>query len=601
MKRIEIAPHGNIISRASGQTSIWSFITREPDQPSQEAMQMTAMQSLAGAASRPPTKWHDIQWRAAHQNVRRLQARIVKATREGRHGKVKALQWLLTHSFSGKAIAVKRVTENQGKRTPGVDGQCWSTPAAKAKALQQLHRRGYRAQALRRVYIPKSNGKRRPLGIPTMKDRAQQSLYLLALDPIAETTGDPNSYGFRTGRATADAIEQSFQLLRRPNSAPWIWEGDIRSCFEQISHEWLLANIPMDKTILRQWLKAGFLENSVWAPTEAGTPQGGIISPALMNLTLDGLEERINAFCPPRLRAKGVKLALVRYADDMIITSSSKELLEEQVVPAVISFLQERGLELSPEKTKLTHIKDGFDFLGQTIRKFNGKLLIKPARKSVSKLLDKVRAVIKANPQSKPEYLIKQLNPIIRGWANYHRHAVSKRIFTDVDYAIMQALRRWARRRHSHKRKDWVKRKYFQLADQFVFFGRATGKNGQTTIVRLFEAHRVPIQRHIKIRGDANPYDPEQAEYFERRLAEKWLQEQHRPKLRTLWLQQRGACLVCAQPITRESGWHLHHLCPRAKGGADKLSNLVLLHPNCHRQVHSQNWKVVKPGLDRGS
>ena len=250
---------------------------------------MTAMQSLAGAASRPPTEWHDIQWRAAHQNVRRLQARIVKATREGRHGKVKALQWLLTHSFSGKAIAVKRVTENQGKRTPGVDGQCWSTPAAKAKALQQLHRRGYRAQALRRVYIPKSNGKRRPLGIPTMKDRAQQALYLLALDPIAETTGDPNSYGFRTGRATADAIEQSFQLLRRPNSASWIWEGDIRSCFEQISHEWLLANIPMDKTMLRQWLKAGFLENSVWAPTEAGTPQGGIISPALMNLTLDGL------------------------------------------------------------------------------------------------------------------------------------------------------------------------------------------------------------------------------------------------------------------------------------------------------------------------
>jgi len=561
---------------------------------------MTAKHSLAGAASRPLTDWHAIQWRAAHQNVRRLQARIVKATREGRHGKVRALQWLLTHSFSGTAIAVKRVTENQGKRTPGVDGQCWSTPATKAKALQQLHRRGYRAQPLRRVYIPKSNGQRRPLGIPTMKDRAQQALYLLALDPVAETTGDLNSYGFRTGRSTADALRQSFELLRRPTSGAWIWEGDIRSCFEQISHTWLLDHIPMDKAMLRQWLKAGFLENGVWAPTEAGTPQGGIISPTLMNLTLDGLEERIKALCPARLRAKGTKLALVRYADDMIIISSSKELLEEKVVPVVTSFLSERGLALAPEKTKLTHIEDGFDFLGQTHRKFQGKLLIKPARKSVSNLLDKVRAVIKANPQDTPADLIRQLNPIIRGWANYHRHAVSKRIFTYVDYAINTALWHWACRRHPRKRKDWIRRKYFQLADQYGFFGRTTGKKGQTIIVRLFVAHLVPIRRHVKIRGEANPYDPAQAAYFEQRLGEKWLQEQNRLKLRTLWWQQGGACLVCAQPITSTSGWNIHHLVPRVKGGEDKLSNLVLLHPNCHRQVHCRKWKVVKPGLARG-
>lgn len=561
---------------------------------------MTATQTLAGAASRPTTGWHDIQWRAVHQNVRRLQARIVKATREGRHGKVKALQWLLTHSFSGKALAVKRVTENQGKRTPGVDGQCWSTPATKAKAVQQLHRRGYHAQPLRRVYLPKSNGRRRPLGIPTMKDRAQQALYLLALDPVAETTGDPNSYGFRTERATADALRQSFELLRRPTSAPWIWEGDIRSCFEQIRQAWLLAQIPMDKAILRQWLKAGFLENGVWAPTEAGTPQGGIISPTLMNLTLEGLEECIKAFCPPRLRAKGTKLALVRYADDMFITSSLKELLEEQVVPAVISLLKERGLELSPEKTKLTHIKDGFDFLGQTIRKFQGKLLIKPARKSVQQLLDKVRAVIKTNPQCKPEYLIKQLNPIIRGWVNYHRHAVSKRVFAHVDHAINKALWHWAWRRHSHKRKDWIRRKYFRCAEQFVFFGRTTGKKEHPIIIRLFAAHLVPIRRHIKIRSDTNPYDPAQAAYFERRLGEKWLQERHRLKLRTLWWQQGGACLVCAQPLTSASGWNLHHLQPRVKSGNDKLTNLVLLHPNCHRQVHCRNWQVVKLGLARG-
>jgi len=177
---------------------------------------------------------------------------------------------------------------------------------------------------------------------------------------------------------------------------------------------------------------------------------------------------------------------------------------------------------------------------------------------------------------------------------------VSKRIFTYVDYAINTALWHWACRRHPRKRKDWIRRKYFQLADQYGFFGRTTGKKGQTIIVRLFVAHLVPIRRHVKIRGEANPYDPAQAAYFEQRLGEKWLQEQNRLKLRTLWWQQGGACLVCAQPITSTSGWNIHHLVPRVKGGEDKLSNLVLLHPNCHRQVHCRKWKVVKPGLARG-
>lgn len=601
MRRIEIALNGKIISRANGLTSLWSFRTRELDEPSEEAKQMTADTHLAGAASHTPPEWHDLNWRAAHRNVRRLQARIVKATREGKHGKVKALQWLLTHSLSGKALAVKRVTENQGQRTPGIDGERWNTPAAKTAALRQLQRRGYKAQPLRRVYLPKSNGKLRPLGIPTMKDRAMQALYLLALDPVAETTGDPNSYGFRVGRCAADALEQSFQLLRRPSSAAWIWEGDIRACFEQISHDWLLTHIPMDKTILRQWLKVGFLEQQEWFPTEAGTPQGGIISPTLMNLTLDGLEAQMKALAPRRRRADDIKLALVRYADDLIIPCSSQEFLVETVMPVVTDFLRERGLELSTEKTKLTHIEDGFDFLGQNLRKYHSKLLTKLSAKSVKALLDKVRALIKANPQSKPEDLIRQLNPILRGWANYHRHAVSKRIFSQVDHAMYQALWHWARRRHPHKGVEWVRRKYFRQPDRFGFFANVTGKDGQPIRLQLFQAQSVAIRRHIKIRSAANPYDPSQADYFEQRLAEKWLQEEHRTKLRRLWVQQGGHCLVCDQSITRESGWHLHHLIPRAKGGDDKPSNLVLLHPNCHRLVHSRNLKVVKPGLGRGS
>jgi RNA-directed DNA polymerase len=231
----------------------------------------------AGAASHATVDWHAIDWQRVHRNVRRLQARIVQATQEGRWGKVRALQRLLTHSFSGKALAVRRVTENQGKRTPGVDRETWGTPAKKARAVRALRQRGYRPRPLRRVYIPKKHGKRRPLGIPTMRDRAMQALYLLALDPVAETTGDPNSYGFRQERSTADALSQCCTVLSGKHAAPWILEGDIKSCFDRISHDWLLAHVPLDKAMLRKWLKAGFMERHVFHATDEGTPQGGII------------------------------------------------------------------------------------------------------------------------------------------------------------------------------------------------------------------------------------------------------------------------------------------------------------------------------------
>jgi RNA-directed DNA polymerase len=327
---------------------------------------MTTGQPL-GALSSSADAWHTIDWYAVHRTVRRLQARIVKAVQAGRWGKVRALQHLLTHSFSGKAVAVKRVTSNDGHRTPGGDGIIWDTPEKKRRAMAHLRQRGYRAQPLRRIYIPK-NGRAnrfRPLSIPTMQDRAMQALYLLALDPIAETQGDPNSYGFRSERSTADAMGRCFTILARKPAAPWILEGDIRACFDGISHEWLLAHIPMDRAMLQKWLKAGFVDKQVLYPTDAGVPQGGIASPVIANLALDGLERLLREQYPSTTRrGKQAKVHLVRYADDFIITGSSYELLEHEVKPLVEQFLGQRGLELSPEKTRITHIENGFDFLG---------------------------------------------------------------------------------------------------------------------------------------------------------------------------------------------------------------------------------------------
>ena len=256
--------------------------------------------------------WQGINWAQVHRQVRRLQARIVKAIQEGRPNKVKALQWLLTHSFSGKALAVKRVTTNRGKNTPGVDNVTWNTPEAKTNAIASMKRRGYSPLPLRRVFIPKKNGqKTRPLGIPPMIDRAMQALHLLALEPVAETTGDPNSYGFKPERSTADAGAQCFTVLAQASAAQWVLEADIKGCFDHISHDWMIANVPTDKTILRKWLKAGFVYRNELFPTEAGTPQGGIISPVLSNMTLDGLEAKL-AEKFPKAKQRGLKMHMVR-------------------------------------------------------------------------------------------------------------------------------------------------------------------------------------------------------------------------------------------------------------------------------------------------
>ena len=569
-------------------------------------MQMTTVQTV-GAVSRDAAEWFAIDWQSVNRNVRRLQVRIVQAWKAGKWNKVKALQRLLTCSYSGKVLAVRRVTENAGKKTPGVDGEIWDTPQKKARAVHALKRKGYQAQPLRRVYIPKKSDSKavRPLGIPTMKDRAMQALHLLALAPIGETIADPNSYGFRLQRSSADAMDQCFLALRNANTQ-WILEGDIKACFDTISKDWLLTHVPMDKVILEKWLTAGYMDKRVLHETTDGTPQGGIISPTLANCALDGLERLLKDKYPTGTALKSFgdlcpSVNFIRYADDFAITGRTKELLEGEIKPIVEQFLQERGLELSPTKTVITHVEKGFDFLGQNVRRYpNGKLRIQPSKKNVKTILAGIRKTIKAALGKSAADLIEELNPKVRGWANYHRHVVSKRTFNHVDHAIFWSLWRWARRRHQNKNLGWIKEKYFERHQgrDWTFFGESYDEEGTPQKVRLLSASRTPITRHVKVRGEANPYDPAFETYFADREGAHMRDTFRGTKvLRFLWHDQDGRCPVCCEKITRLTGWRLHYRVPLVMGGSKGATNSVLLHPECRDKVHRLHLSVSKPRL----
>lgn len=442
--------------------------------------------------------------------------RIAKAVNEGRWNRVRSLQYLLSHSFYAKLMAVKRVTSNKGRRSPGVDGVLWRGSRAKWRAARSLRRRGYKPQPLRRIYILKKNGKKRPLSIPTMYDRAMQALYKLTLNPIAETLADRNSYGFREGRSCADAIAAAFNALSKPNSAPWVFEGDITGCYDNICQEWMLENIPMDRDVLKKWLKTGYIENGQWYPSHKGTPQGGIVSPTIANMTLDGLEHAIRGSVPRRSRVN-----FIRYADDFIATGKSRRLLEEQVKPAIENFLAKRGLSLSQEKSVITHIKHGFTFLGQTFRKHGGVLHITPAKEGVLALIRKVGTLTRTYVSAPMLILVKKLNQTLRGWGNYHRHVVASEAFSRIDGYVYEQLWRMLRQRHPNKSKGWLIKRYWSTPGENSVFS-VTSKTAKGIrrykVVRLCSMH---IQRYVKIKADANPYIPEYATYFWQRRHKK--------------------------------------------------------------------------------
>ena len=483
---------------------------------------MTVEQST-DASFDQPTDWRSINWTAIEKLVRRLQVRIAKAVQASKHRRVNALQWLLTHSRAAKLLAIRRVTTNRGAKTPGVDNVIWRTDKQKLHAADNLRRRGYKPSPLRRQYIPKKNNKLRPLSIPTMHDRAMQALHALGLAPIAETRADPYSYGFRQGRSCADALEHAHSALCRKSSAPWVLECDIRACFDEISHQWLLENIPMDKRILHQWLKAGYLEKGQLFPTAKGTPQGGLISPLLANMTLDGMQEAIR-----QTVSKGDKVNFVRYADDSIQTGATQEILEQKVKPALTDFLKPRGLELSEQKTVITPTDKGFNFLGHTVRKFGDKLLTYPAKSNVQACRDKIRRCVQSALGLSQEALLRKLNPLLQGWANYYRNGASKRTFQKMDHCVWNQLWRWIKRRHPNHAATWRKNRYFSRNSAgWNFCVTIRLANGESKVLELYRMASTKIERHIKVRGKANPYDPAYTAYFQKRRCFAWRVREH--------------------------------------------------------------------------
>lgn len=553
--------------------------------------------------------WHEIDWKQANEKVFKIQEEIVTAYREGDLQKVYRKQRTLVTTWDAACIAVRTVYTNSGGKSPGLDGIVWKTPAQRMEAIEEIKRivnnlKDYNPSPVKRVMIPKANNpsEMRPLGIPTMIDRAIQKLYAMALDPVLEELSDPGSFGFRKGRSTLDAIERTMSLLITRYNSKWVLECDIEKCFDKISHEFLMNNTVLcDKFIVKKWLEAGHIFNKTYTPTNQGTPQGGIISPLLCNLALNGLEKAIKETVADKkyrnVATSTPKVSVVRYADDLIVTGRSEELLTTIVKPVIENFLKERGLNLKESKTRVVRIDTGFDFLGYHFRQFKQNyklnklnkeredvLVVKIANKNIKKIVKAIKAeIIKQKPLGA---IIRSLNPKLRGWANYFRVTQASVIqLAKIHQYLWVKLKNWARKRHP----KWGFKKIAKTYLPNFNLKRNEnsrwdwGVNSQQVIFNLAKVTKWTPAK-LKLYPHQNPYTLEGSKYLENRKISVY-----DTKYKVAILKKYNyICEVCGQSLLNNEAYEFHHLKPRIKGGTWKIENIQPLHRICHQKVTFQ-------------
>lgn len=463
--------------------------------------------------------WSLIPWDFIDKSIRKLRQRIFRATREQKWNVVRSLMKLMLRSYFNLLVSVRQVTQkNKGKKTAGVDGEVALTPKARMALVRSMGRYTlWKAKPARRIYIPKAGrpGQERPLGIPTTRNRVAQTIVKNALEPCWEARLEPNSYGFRPGRSIHDAIEQCFKYFRGGSRRPWILDTDLKSAFDNISHEHILKAIgPVPgHELIRTWLKAGYVEADFFHETDSGVPQGGTISPLLLNVALHGLQQKL-----------GPTYGCVVYADDLIVCASTREKIEA-AKSIIEEWLLPRGLTLHLEKTRIVHIDDGFNFLSFSIRRYKGKCLIKPQKEKVLNFLAKLRLWLNKHKQAAAENVIKHFNQILPGWSNHYSHVVSKQVLSYVSYGIWKMLWKWCLRRHPNKGKRWVAKKYF---GQHKTAGWKFQANDGHKIIYLFDVSSVRIERHVKVKGSASPDDPTLQDYWQTREERRKARQRHR-------------------------------------------------------------------------
>ena len=460
-------------------------------------------------------------WSKIKLSVEKLQSRIYRASRSNNFKTVNKLQDLMIRSHESKLLAIWQITHvNKGRKTPGVDEYLPKNNIELNILYNQINFKNYSPIPVKRIYIPKPNGKLRPLGIPSIMDRIMQLIVKFALEPEWEAKFEPNSYGFRPGRCTMDAICAIWKVSK---GTSWFLDADITGCFDNISHDSLLQRIPKFASIIRLWLKSGYLEYDKYHNTDAGTPQGGVISPLLANIALDGLERLFGCFNSrgnySKPRDKGSlnkRISLIRYADDFVVSAPDKERIEQYILPKISLFLKERGLSLNLEKPRIVHLSDGFDFLGFTIRKFKNKLITQPKSDNIKRMMDKVRKLLDQYRSMKTVALITKLKPIFRGWANYYRYCNASKTFSKIDHLFWLCIYPWCVRRHPNKGKRWIVQKYFHTIgnNHWVFGELVKLKSGKSVLYYLPKMAWTTIERFVQVRILTSPFDRTQASYW---------------------------------------------------------------------------------------